>query len=387
MSIHTSFLAGALSALVVGALTPTRSLLKTHKSRPEVNEVTIITKDFRFEAPKSIPAGLTRIRLRNKGSEPHHAQIVRLREGGTVQELLAALGAGLTNIPEGTRFVGGPNVPPSGGWSEVTMYLEPGQYAIICFVSGADHIAHLQKGMTHVLTVTPWQENDQDPEPTAGVRMVLRDYGFEITPAIRAGVQTIRVENAAAQPHEAVLGRLAPGKTAADLLAWLSKRQGPMPGEEIGGIVGLSPGEVNYMTVDFTPGEYVLLCFVPDVTDGKSHLAHGMIRQFRVEPKNRAAAGGDQWSGVYDLLGTGFPDGQRTAVMQLAQRDTGVTLVAVQGPPGKLVQFRVDGDSAHVMWNLGTDLMVVDLRRSGDSLTGVWSTSEWSGPIHGTRRR
>ena len=29
--------------------------------------------------------------------------------------------------------------------------------------------------------------------------------------------------------------------------------------------------------------DYVLLCFVPDESDGRPHLAHGMLSEFRVD--------------------------------------------------------------------------------------------------------
>lgn len=93
------------------------------------------------------------------------------------------------------------------------------------------------------------------------------------------------------------------------------------------------------------------------------------------------------WPGVYDLVGTGFPDGQRAAVMSIVKEDTSYTLVSLQGPPGSLVSFKVAGDSAHVVWNLGTDAMFVNLRGAGDSLTGEWATTEFRGAIHGARRR
>jgi hypothetical protein len=129
-----------------------------------------------------------------------------------------------------------------------------------------------------------------------------------------------------------------------------------------------------------------------------------MIRQFRVETATRtvaaptpvapspsvaagASVGSIAWPGVYDLVGTGFPEGDRAAVMHIAQRDTGYSLVTLQGPPGRLMRFNVAGDSAHVTWFLGSATMVVDLRGSGDSLTGQWSSGELSGLIRGSRRR
>ena len=93
------------------------------------------------------------------------------------------------------------------------------------------------------------------------------------------------------------------------------------------------------------------------------------------------------WTGTYDLVGTGFPDGERRAVMQIARADTSYTLASLLGPPGSLVTFNVIGDSAHVVWNLGTEHMLVDLRGSGDSLVGRWTTNDWSGELLGFRRR
>jgi hypothetical protein len=76
--------------------------------------------------------------------------------------------------------------------------------------------------------------------------------------------------------------RLRPGKTAADVLAWLKTKAGPPPGEPYGGTAALQTGEVNFVTADFPKGDYALLCFVPDAGDGRRHVAHGMVGQIRV---------------------------------------------------------------------------------------------------------
>jgi hypothetical protein len=115
------------------------------------------------------------------------------------------------------------------------------------------------------------------------VRIVLDDYSFTITPELRAGRHTIRVENAAAQPHHVEFVRLAPGKTVGDLMQWFKRREGPPPGEPVGGTTPLTRGAVSFVTADFAPGEYALFCFVPDAKDKRSHVAHGMVRQIRVE--------------------------------------------------------------------------------------------------------
>ena len=58
------------------------------------------------------------------------------------------------------------------------------------------------------------------------------------------------------------------------------------------------------------------------------------------------------------------------AVLEIGRKDTSYTLQKLSGPPGNATIFQVTGNRAHIVWNLGTDLMYVDLRGSGDSLTG-----------------
>jgi hypothetical protein len=73
--------------------------------------------------------------------------------------------------------------------------------------------------------------------------------------------------------------------------------------------------------------------------------------------------------------------------MSIGKEDTSYTLVSLKGPPGALVSFSVAGDSAHVVWNLGSEAMFVDLRGTGDSLNGEWATRDFRGELRGARRR
>jgi hypothetical protein len=66
------------------------------------------------------------------------------------------------------------------------------------------------------------------------------------------------------------------------LVEWTAKQEGPPPGAPMGGTVGLSGGHTNYVHADFEPGEYALICFLPDAKDGKPHFMHGMVKQFSV---------------------------------------------------------------------------------------------------------
>lgn len=246
-----------------------------------VNEVTVRTRDFVFyDMPDTIPAGATNMRLINDGPDMHHVWLIRLEEGKTLADLMGAMKSSPGALPGWAVDVGGPNVPAPGASNAVTLNLEAGNYAVICVIPGSDGVPHVMKGMVRPLTVVP--NSSPAPLPRADVVLTLKDYSFEFDKALTRGVQTIRIENAAQQSHEAVLIKLEPGKSVHDVLAWFREQQGPPPGMPVSGATGIAQGEVNLVTYDFAPGRYGLICFVPDARDGQPHVAHGMVTEFTI---------------------------------------------------------------------------------------------------------
>jgi uncharacterized cupredoxin-like copper-binding protein len=189
--------------------------------------------------------------------------------------------------PEWATMVGGPSPQLSGDNSEVTMNIEPGNYAVTCLVPVPAEMPHIMKGMIHPLTVVANGEAVQK-EPEADAAIIMDDHTFEITPEIKAGSQTIRVENEGDQPHEFILVRLEEGAEITDVIDWFGQAitsSGSLPeapGTFLNGVSSIDKGAVNYITINFTPGKYAMICPVPDVNDGKPHFAHGMIHQFTV---------------------------------------------------------------------------------------------------------
>jgi uncharacterized cupredoxin-like copper-binding protein len=59
--------------------------------------------------------------------------------------------------------------------------------------------------------------------------------------------------------------------------------KGPPPAMPLGGIGAIDPGQTATFTADLTPGNYGLICFVPDAKDGKLHLQHGMMQDIKVD--------------------------------------------------------------------------------------------------------
>jgi hypothetical protein len=242
--------------------------------------VTVIAKDYSFEAPDSVPAGPTTFKLINQGSELHHLQLAKLPEGKTMANLQEGMANG-----EAMKWLidaGGPNAAVPGESTIATASLEEGQYVMMCVIPSADHTPHVAKGMIKPLQVTAATAS-ATPHPAADITMTLKDYAFDLSTPIAAGKHTVKVANAGPQPHEVALLQFAPGKTMDDFMAWeQGGEQGPPPGKFTGGVAAVASGGHGYFTSDFAPGNYALLCFVPDSGDGKPHLAHDMAQSFTI---------------------------------------------------------------------------------------------------------
>jgi hypothetical protein len=246
------------------------------------HEMTVIATDYKFDAPEQVPSGMMTVHLIDNGSEMHHVAFVKLNESKTVADIEQAMKTP-GPMPKWAVDHGGVNPPhPGGGMTSTTQTLEPGNYALICFIPSADGTPHFAKGMVRPLTVTA-STDASAPAPVADIVMTLNDYSFTTSKPITAGKHTIRIENSGTQSHELLLARLAPGKKAQDVPAWAEKPVGPPPAEPIGGVPAIPNGSTAFITADFTPGDYAFVCFLPDAKDGKPHFTHGMVQQIHVE--------------------------------------------------------------------------------------------------------
>jgi hypothetical protein len=121
------------------------------------------------------------------------------------------------------------------------------------------------------------------PAPTPTVTIALADFAFAPDKPLTAGKHIVKVTSSGPQPHEVEIIKFEPGKTMEDLGKWMQKPVGPPPGHAIGGTSAMLPGATPTFEVDLTPGEYALVCFVPDAKDGKLHLEKGMVMPFKIQ--------------------------------------------------------------------------------------------------------
>jgi hypothetical protein len=248
--------------------------------------VTVVAREYAFQMPDSIPAGLTTFRLVDEGKEPHHLFVMKLEGGKKASDMFAALkaaGPAGWPLPAWMHPVGGPNVSAAGGESNATLNLEPGDYAAFCVVPTPQGAPHFMLGMINGFTVTP-SVKPAAVLPKADLTITLKDYDFVLSRPLTSGPHVIAITNAGMQPHEVVINRLGEGQSIAQFAAWGEKPGGKsVPAHPMGGATDIPPGKTVVIEGTFPPGRYGFVCFTRDKKDGKPHHVLGMMKEFVVQ--------------------------------------------------------------------------------------------------------
>ena len=123
--------------------------------RPRAPNVVVVkTSDYGFDAPDTVHAGLTTLRLvTNPGQEIHQVGLIRIDSGKTPADLFNAM-KNPGPLPAWAKEIAGVNPPAPGQTADATLTLEPGNYLLVCFVPSPDGVPHVAKGMSRPMTVT-----------------------------------------------------------------------------------------------------------------------------------------------------------------------------------------------------------------------------------------
>lgn len=285
-------------ALLAGAVgTPAQD---TAAERPPVLQVAGLDYEFRTSTAE-IPAGWTTVELENEGEETHMLEFVRIPEEGSFRDLrvyYGALDTLRTDLEEGVidsaayrkslkqhvpewlpdaGFRSGPGLVAPARAARTTVRLEPGTYAIMCFVADSAGRAHVMRGMRSKFTVAETSNGAMPPDPDVELR--LADYEITAEGEMTSGEQTVAVrfgERPAAgeAPFQDIqLVRLDEGVSVEEVAQW--DGSAPAPAEFLGGAHQMPAGTTAYVTVDLAPGRYA---WVSNSTDEK-----GMKRVFTVK--------------------------------------------------------------------------------------------------------
>ena len=136
--------------------------------------------------------------------------------------------------------------------------------------------------VTKVTTTGAATTTGKAPKYTATIKQ--HEFGFLLAGSLRAGTQTVRLSNVGAQLHELGIAQiLDPTKTeqdAVDALVNGDPNSPPPPWLSFSGFGGIhTPKDTEYVKLHLAHGgRYLLICFMPNASNGTPHIMLGMHR-------------------------------------------------------------------------------------------------------------
>jgi hypothetical protein len=244
-------------------------------------EISIDVEKFTYTAPEAINAGWVRVEFSNTGSEPHHVQFLRLKDGVGLEQFQSALQEGEGPAMALVEQVGGVGAVAPTGEAQVVLNLPAGDYVLLSFMpSPGEQVPQFVKGMLKGLKVNPGSAVAAQ-EPKADLTVNLRDYTFEMPESLAGGEIVVKVVNDGPEPHELNILALESGKTVDDVLQYLASPDGPPPFRPVGGMNGLDPEKYGYLELTLPAGKYVAICNIPSPkAEGHPHFTLGMAMEF-----------------------------------------------------------------------------------------------------------
>lgn len=292
--------------------------LDVERSGPAV--LTVSAADHQLiTSADEVASGWTTIRFMNRSEGPHFIFLEKLPCTGAApcvqktvedseaevvpvfQNFMDAIGGKPPSFPSAgfslpawfgeIVYLGGPGLTSPGVTSSVTVDLQPGTYAIECYVKDEDDVFHSVEGMIRGLVVGDAANGSGPPRHSSFGVTVSSTAGITLDGApVRAGVQTFDVHfadqtvYAHGLGHDAHLVRLDPGYDPAALDAWMSwatpgglAEPAPSGVHFLGGTQDMPAGSVAFVTARLEPGEYAWIAEVPDP------MTSGLFAPFTVE--------------------------------------------------------------------------------------------------------
>lgn len=264
--------------------------------------VEVTAYDYAFQSPEELPSGWITFILNNeKAHEIHELSFARLPENVSYREYLDEyVGAweilleefqdgkversGITErvnmlLPEwadGVEYVNARGLVSPRRSAEKTVYLEPGSYALDCWVKTSEGIIHLSNGMTRPLTIT--EESTNSPEPSTDNILTLHENDISEEWNAEIGKHSFAVFMDANSNNNPVhnnihLIKMDENTDLDEVNIWMDwynigGLRAPAPADFLGGVDNYDaiPGETaSYFSVEIDePGDYAWIVKVPE---------------------------------------------------------------------------------------------------------------------------
>lgn len=273
--------------------------------------VEITTDHMEIKTVDSIPSGWNTFRYKNSSHETHFIVFEKYPEGKNINdskaEVIPVFAKGMNLINEGKTtegleafgslppwffevvFTGGIGLTSPNTTSQSTIYLEPGNYLMECYVKMSNGEFHSVMGMLKEIYVTKNNNGVEKPKPTIELT-ISSTNGIDAEKTYDAGEQIVAVTYTDQKAHEHFLGhdvhlvKLSKEANLEELDSWMSwtNPKGfitPSPNGVtfLGGIQEIPAGQTGYFKVNLTSGKYAFIAEVPNSTK------KNMLKQFTVK--------------------------------------------------------------------------------------------------------
>lgn len=293
-------------------------------TQPTVVEVTAVydpvTNRHLFKTDvTSVPAGWTTFRLTNASPVLHFLFLEQLPGARTSVDLLSEVSpifqdvadlnaegkieeanAKFADLPDWFQeivFRGGPGFLSPGHTGEATLYLEPGNYMMECYIKNADGVFHWNLGMHLDLLVTD-EVSDAEPPSDPTVEFTITDDGLAVDGTPRVGENLVAV-HFQQQSHPLIakdvhVVRVGDGVDLDATAHWMdafqadgliSTPENPAPAVFLGGVHEMPLGDTAYFPVTLEAGDYAWISEQP--------AAEATYLRFTVPAEGAAAEAGD----------------------------------------------------------------------------------------------
>jgi hypothetical protein len=129
------------------------AIVQPHAQAPPAADLTVTLRDHNFKLTAPVPAGHATWHVRNEGTEPHQALVIKLPDGVNEYAERMWFANGSRGTEPGEPMGGVPNLA-AGRDAWFTTDLKPGRYLLLCSMV-EDEGRHFDLGMIYRFTVEP----------------------------------------------------------------------------------------------------------------------------------------------------------------------------------------------------------------------------------------
>ncbi|WP_431107238.1 hypothetical protein [Winogradskyella poriferorum] len=274
------------------------------------NPIKVVSEGMEFQMRDTLEAGWNTFKYQNKSNEVHFFLLEKLPEGIRIanykNELIPPFKKATELLLQGkvdeglkqfetiptwfskVKVSGGVGLISPNVVGESTFYLDPGIYAMECYVRMPNGMAHVYYGMLKEVIVIDRESQLEPPKASVNLSVSSKE-GIVLNDSITAGNHIFGVHFKDQTTYKTMLGHdvnlvrlddfalvdtLNNWINAADLNAFRSPA--PKGITFLGGINDLQTGATGYFKASLTPGNYAFISEVPNAKE------KGLLKTFKV---------------------------------------------------------------------------------------------------------